>query len=66
MPQISEIKIAVKTRGMWKLALITFLMRWRSAKHTVHLHLNDGSKIVCLTHAEKVIVDQSPSLTGQR
>ena len=64
-----EIKVVAKVRGVWKLALLTFLMRHKSAHHVVHVHLNDGSKVVCLTHATEkkatTATEKPPSLTGQ-
>jgi hypothetical protein len=39
MPALAplEVKVTARIRGMWKLALLTFLLRFKSAKHDIHV-----------------------------
>jgi hypothetical protein len=37
-----NVTVKAKVRGLWKLALLTFLLRWKSAKHEINVTVPDG------------------------
>lgn len=48
MAGLEAVRIAIKVRGLWKLALLDLLWRRRSARHIVHVHIDDGRRQVCV------------------